>query len=315
VNSLPFSQEFVGELASERTPAMTLFMQCASLLGEIEGYMLAIVLLCALYNKRLAVQSAIVVVLTMTINHILKIILQNPRPFVAEDSYLQNWAVSAQNAAELASEYSTPSGHAMAAAAFYAFLFLKIRNTAFRILCISAIILTGISRPYIGVHYAEDILIGWPIGIMIGFMGFRYADELTKWWAGQQWLWQSIIVVGFSLVVWSITIFTLDRPFSEQPLAFISYLGFLLGLLLAFPIERQFVNYEPHNKSASKSATRVLVMGSVLAGSMIVLEILLALIWSEQTWGGHALRFIRYALVAAAGVLLAPYLFQKMRIA
>ena len=315
MNSLPFSQEFVGELASERTPAMTLFMQCASLLGEIEGYMLATVLLFALYNKRLAVQAAIIVVLTMTINHILKIILQNPRPFVAEDSYLQNWAVSAQNAAELASEYSTPSGHAMAAAAFYAFLFLKIRNTAFRILCISAIILTGISRPYMGVHYAEDILIGWPIGGLIGFVGFGYADKLTNWWSGQHWLWQATVGVGFSLVIWGITIFILDRPFSEQPLAFISYLGFLLGMLLAFPVERQFVNFEPSKKSASKSVTRVLVMGSILAGTMIVLEILLALIWNEQTLGGHALRYFRYALVAASGVLLAPYLFRKMGIA
>ena len=311
---LDFSQEFVSQLASERTPALTLLMQGCSLLAELEGYMLVIVLLFVLYDKRLAIQSAVLVIVTMTLNHLLKIVIRNPRPFVEEDTYIQNWAIATQNVTDLVAEYSTPSGTAMAAAAFYILLLLKIRNTAFSVLCVVVILLNGISRPYLGVHYAEDIAIGWLLGIVIGIAGARYADQLTNWWSAHQKGWHATVGFTFGLCVWGVTLYVSDRVLEEQPLAFISYLGFLLGILITYPMEIGITDYRPNAFSISKGIGRVVVMGSVLVGAMVLLDFLFGIFANEQSLTGHALRYLRYALVAAAGVIVSPLLFRRMRI-
>ncbi|MCH8905990.1 MAG: hypothetical protein IH840_02785 [Candidatus Heimdallarchaeota archaeon] len=48
---------------------------------------------------------------TISINHTLKGIIQNPRPFVKDGTYEENWAIEGEAAEELAIDYGTPSGH------------------------------------------------------------------------------------------------------------------------------------------------------------------------------------------------------------
>src|SRR5688572_9814270 len=146
---LSFNRDLVAALAAPSDSATRTFFQFCSYMGEIEGYLIVIALLYAAYDKRLAVQAASVVVGAMIVNHVLKILIKNPRPFVVDGTFHDNWAVSAANAAELAAEYSTPSGHAMAAAAVYGFLFFRIRTGWVRAALASAVILTGVSRPVI----------------------------------------------------------------------------------------------------------------------------------------------------------------------
>ena len=94
------------------------------------------------------------------INKILKAIFVRPRP----------------NVLRLIKQggYSFPSGHAMASMTFYGFLiYLIIKsniNKNIKILLTSLltilILLIGISRIYLGVHYASDILAGYLVSII-----------------------------------------------------------------------------------------------------------------------------------------------------
>lgn len=64
--------------------------------------------------------------------------------------------------------YSFPSGHAMVSVAFYGYiiylLYKNIENKKFRniscIALVALIILIGVSRVYVGVHYASDVIGG-----------------------------------------------------------------------------------------------------------------------------------------------------------
>lgn len=69
--------------------------------------------------------------------------------------------------------YSFPSAHAMMAMALYGFLFWCVSQSKlskkikwiFMSLCVIIIILIGMSRIYLGVHYASDVLAGYTISL------------------------------------------------------------------------------------------------------------------------------------------------------
>src|SRR5579871_6541806 len=161
MSSLHFNLGFVEALARHRTPLLTDIFLGASGIGSSDFYVLLIVLAYVAWDKRLAVRLSYLVLLTMACNDWLKNIIRNPRPFAADGTYRQHWAVSSAQATSLATEYSTPSGHAMGAGSFYSYLFLAIRRRPVRIAAVLLILVIGFSRPYLGVHYGEDILLGW----------------------------------------------------------------------------------------------------------------------------------------------------------
>lgn len=92
------------------------------------------------------------------LNHLLKITFERPRPPV-EDS-------SIQAVGKLPESFSFPSGHAMsafAAATAVAVLCPRLRWPALGIAAVVAI-----SRPYLGMHFWIDVVIGSLLGAAVG---------------------------------------------------------------------------------------------------------------------------------------------------
>ena len=121
---------------------------------------LTIVLFMAIKNKRIAVSIVINLIVITILNNHLKIIFLRPRPNV--------------NNLILESGYSFPSGHSSTSMAFYGYLIyliykyvnnkkIKISLIIFLSLVIVAI---GLSRIYLGVHYASDVLGGFLLAIV-----------------------------------------------------------------------------------------------------------------------------------------------------
>ena len=147
---------------THRTPVLTTVMKSISMFGfEIPivlGVAIFIVALIRKYRKE-AFVFALVVGMAPVIDGILKRVIQRPRPpFFPLVS---------------AGSYSFPSGHALTSFVFYAtltyFIYYFTKNkrlTAISAICFSLLILLiGISRIYLGVHYPTDVLTGWLIGL------------------------------------------------------------------------------------------------------------------------------------------------------
>lgn len=76
---------------------------------------------------------------------------------------------------------SLPSGHTMAAFAFFSFLAFCIPQKRWAaLLLFSAAALVGLSRIYLGQHFEEDVLLGSVLGVLLSAILFRYSHIEAK---------------------------------------------------------------------------------------------------------------------------------------
>lgn len=130
---------------------------------------------CAFYLKGLKISAVLLVVSTVggiVLTTVLKAVFQRARPELFDSGYA-------------ASFYSFPSGHATVAVGFYGTLVLL---TAWHVAGgwrwllaatgVALVLLIGLSRLYLGVHYPTDILAGFlaaPLWVsVVGFALFLY---------------------------------------------------------------------------------------------------------------------------------------------
>ena len=143
-----------------RNDILTIIMKFITNLGSgLVLVLISLTIFVIVKDKRKGISVIINLLLITVINLLLKIIIQRPRP----DGF--NMIIE--------TGYSFPSGHSMISTAFYGFLiyllYKNIKNKVLKnIICITLfviILLIGISRIYLGVHYARDVIGGFFISI------------------------------------------------------------------------------------------------------------------------------------------------------
>lgn len=153
-----FCYDKLSLLISDR---MTFFVKLLTNFGSafaLIGITLLIMLL--FKNKKYGILTGINLVVVFLLNLLLKLIFARPRPM--DINLIEE------------SGYSFPSGHAMVSTAFYGFLIYLILKSSlskstkliYSILLILLIVFICITRVYLGVHYASDVLGGLIISIL-----------------------------------------------------------------------------------------------------------------------------------------------------
>lgn len=151
-------QLFVEHLRSDAlTPVMEAFTSLASVV--VLAVMAAVIAALA-PGKAPGWCVAVNLVCVVALNTVLKYLVQRPRP----DGF------------RLISEsgYSFPSGHSMVAMAFFGLLIWMVwryhRRDVMRVVWCAAfglvIVMVGVSRIYLGVHYASDVLAGFCVSLV-----------------------------------------------------------------------------------------------------------------------------------------------------
>lgn len=170
--------KFITQIMSEPVTVMTKII--TNFGGAIVLISICLIALIVLKNKKYGIAMSVNLITVTLINIIIKNIVCRERP----------------NVLRLVEEsgYSFPSGHSMASMAFYGFLIYliynsKIKNKKIKIALCTAIgtliVLIGLSRIYVGVHYASDVLAGFIISfayliIFINLVYNRYGDKIFK---------------------------------------------------------------------------------------------------------------------------------------
>lgn len=119
-----------------------------------------LILVLAIKDKKIKISLVINLLGITIINNLIKVIIARPRPEI--------------NKLVTETGYSFPSGHSITSMVFYGYLvyltYKYINNKKIKILLIIFLILLiptiGLSRIYLGVHYASDVLCGFLLGII-----------------------------------------------------------------------------------------------------------------------------------------------------
>ncbi len=311
---LHFNLQLVQFFADHRTAFLTHLFSIVSFFGSAQFYAFLTTFMFVAWDKRQAIRLSMLILLTMAFNDVLKVLIKNPRPFIEQGTYGQKWAVSAADAKTLAAEYSTPSGHAMGSSAFYSYLLALLGNRFVRVVLVLAIVLIGVSRPYLGVHYVEDVLLGWILGLGIALVAVRYAERLASVWAKCSYPLQIVIAVSGSLVVWLLAVSLIGR-IDNQARELTAYCGFFTGIVVAFPLELRCVNFDPRSAGPIAKILRSALSVAILAIVLFGFKIAFARIAASESALGCAFEYLRYMAAEIAAIFVAPLVFCKMKLA
>lgn len=135
-------------LASFQTPRITNLMKIITFFGSTLGIIL-VCLLCMMKSWKIGFKISQHVIIVAVINQIMKIFVARSRPNVLR--------------LVVESSYSFPSAHAMVSFALYGMIayFLWRKMKPISIILMIFVFLIGISRIYLGVHFASDIIAGY----------------------------------------------------------------------------------------------------------------------------------------------------------
>jgi membrane-associated phospholipid phosphatase len=309
---LHFNLGLVQLLADHRNVFLTKLALIAAFMGAVEGYLLLIMLFYVVWNKRLAVRATVVLLAALSLNDYLKMLLRNPRPFVAQGTYLKKWAVPQSSMRGLATQYSTPSGHASGASSFYAYLFGVVRSRIARALAVAAILLIGFSRPYLGVHYCEDVLLGWALGLAVALLSMRYIDAAAAAWSRLSYGAQVAFVVTACLALWLLAVLLNGDSTAGQPHVYLDYGGFLTGIALARPLELRIVNFDPRSSTVLVKILRYLLSVGLVIFTMLILDNAFGLLTDRSSLLWNLFEYLRYTAIGFVAFFLAFLLFTRM---
>lgn len=299
-------------------------MKVITNMGSEQFFMLAIPILYWTINTRIGLRFGFMLLISNGVNTMIKFLFHQPRPF---------WVNSEVKAMVEEGSFGLPSGHSQNAASIWGIFAHSINKTWVTALILLFILLTGISRIYLGVHYLTDVLTGWLIGFILLALFTRYETKVITWFRSQTTSKQVTYAVLSSLVfiliplviralfhnwqapeLWvkNVTAAYPDAEFKPFALSGSitvagTWVGMLLGLIY---LNAKKIKYTPN--------------GTVL---LRVLQLVIGLVGIIALWMGldqvfpdgetlipALLRYLRYALVGLWVSALAPLVFRALKI-
>ncbi len=106
------------------------------------------------------------------INTPLKFLFHSPRPYWLDPNVI---AMSSETS------FGMPSGHAQMAASIWGTLAASLRRWWVTVLLIFIIIMIGISRIYLGVHFTSDVIAGWAVGVILLVIMLVLEKRVVAW--------------------------------------------------------------------------------------------------------------------------------------
>lgn len=297
-------------------------MNGITFLGNEAFYFLVLPLLYWCIDVRLGIRVALLMLFSIGLNSMLKLGFHSPRPFWVEPQV--------RLLTEAHTSFGFPSGHAQNSVTLWGFVATWIQRRWFWGVAILLMVLIGISRMYLGVHFLSDVLAGWLVGLATLLLYLRFEMPIFNWFRRRSVAKQvglvfvaSCSLIGLGVFIqqlvllnwqipgaWQDAVTALDPGATFQPLSpetLVTGSGVLFGLIggaIWLHSRRPF-------SAAGSLGQR--------AGRYLVGAVGVAILWlglgaafdmiAETGWLGYVLRYVRYTLVGLWISAGAPLVF------
>jgi hypothetical protein len=116
-----------------------------------------------------------------------------------------------------ATSFGFPSGHAQNAASIWGLLGTSIAKRWFRWLVVLVILLIGLSRIVLGVHFTHDVLAGWLVGAFLLWLFLQLEQPVVAWFK-QKTLPLQILALLAATSLFIIPAVLIAPPFNPPPI-------------------------------------------------------------------------------------------------
>ncbi|MFA6776525.1 MAG: phosphatase PAP2 family protein [Sphaerochaetaceae bacterium] len=234
----------------------------------------------------------------LTGNTIMKAIVRMPRPFSVIPG-LSGKRLST------ATGYSFPSGHTTTAATLYSSMAIAVRKRWVSVLCAVLIVLVGVSRMYLGVHWPMDVAGGLILGILTSLLFYKMFETMDEKGKGSY-----CMIIGWTTLVTAIILASLlyshridETAFSDMMKTFALFSGVYLG----FSIDAKHIHFTVEGSIALR-----ILRFAVGFGFILLIMGVKHLFKAESAY--YPVAFSRYFLSGIWGTAIYPLLGKKLRL-
>lgn len=295
--------ELLYTLEKLRHPVLDKIMLLITCFGEETAFLVAAMVVFWCVDKKKGYYVMAVGFLGTLMNQILKLTFRVARPWVLDPDF-----TIVEQAREAAAGFSFPSGHSTSAVGTFGAIGYASWNPGVKWICYGICILVPLSRMYLGVHTPADVLVGAVLPVLLiptlSPVVRHHSDRGTKV------IFSMILGLSVCLVLFarffpfSIEADQLQNLTSGSKNGY-TMLGASLGLLVVYPMEKKYVNFE--TKAVWWAQILKVILGFALV--LAVKEGLRAPL--DALFAGHLIaRAVRYCLIVLTAGLLWPMTFR-----
>lgn len=147
-------------------------MKAFTFLGSEEFFLLGLPIIYWCIDARIGLRMGVILLLNGALNSILKLAFFGPRPY---------WVNPQIKALVSETSFGVPSGHSQMAAGLWGMLASQVRRPWAWGAAIFLVLMIGLSRLYLGVHFLHDVLLGWLLGALTLWVLLRLWDSTAAW--------------------------------------------------------------------------------------------------------------------------------------
>lgn len=274
------------------SPALDLPFKVFTFTGDEMFYLLFLPVIVWCVSPRFGVRLMILFLLNTYVNSVMKLIVDQPRPFNI-DTRVKKIVAAAGG--------GLPSGHTQSALVFWTYLAVCFKRKWLWILAGVMIIFVPMSRIYLGVHFPTDLLGGYILGIIVLLLFMKLEQPVIDWLKQKS--------IGLQLALSSLIPILLALMMPSADPTGITVCATLMGGCVGLSLERRWVGFEIPDTLWKKLAC-------YLIGIIILFVFYIGL---KKAFAGlepePVFRFIRYAIVGLHFVFFGPWIFVKLKIA
>jgi membrane-associated phospholipid phosphatase len=151
---------------------LTVPMKFFTFLGSEEFFLLFLPVIYWCVDAGLGLRLGAMLLFNSGVNDFFKLAMHGPRPY---------WFSTQVQALSSETSFGVPSGHAQMAVGLWGVLAAYTRRGWAWAVAVFVMLMIGLSRLYLGVHFLHDVLLGWVIGALVLWAFLSLWDKVLAW--------------------------------------------------------------------------------------------------------------------------------------